>query len=105
MQRGGGLVEDIRVPIFGNKTPFVYIKQRSINDRFIDRVHTSKKAKIVEVSDDLSEDELKNIYRFCEKFCLDYNWLDVLRDRGDGRTYIVDVNNLPSGPPSPISPD
>jgi hypothetical protein len=100
-----GLVEDMRVPIFGNKTPFVYLKYRSVNDRLVDRVHTNKKATIVEVPNVLSENELKNIYRFCEKIGLDYGELDVLRDRIDGRIYIVDANNTPSGPPSPISDD
>lgn len=98
-----GLVEDMRVPIFGNKTPFVYLKYRSVDERLVDRVHTNKKAIIVEVSAVLSDDELNNIHRFCERIGLDYGELDVLRDRIDGRIYIVDANNTPSGPPSPIS--
>ena len=98
-----GLVEDMRVPIFRNKTPFVYLKYRSVKDRFIDREHTNTKATIVEVSDVLSENELTNIYRFCERIGMDYGELDVLRDRDDGRIYIVDANNAPSGPPSPIT--
>ena len=100
-----GLVEDMRVPIFGNKTPFVYLKYRSVNDRLVDREHTNKKATIVEVSEVLSEKELNNIHRFCERIGLDYGEIDVLRDRVDGRIYIVDANNTPSGPPSPISDD
>ncbi len=51
----------------------------------------------------LSENELLNIYHFCEKIGMDYGELDVLRDRDDGRIYIVDANIAPSGPPSPIS--
>lgn len=100
-----GLVEDMRVPIFGNKTPFVYLKYRSVNDRFVDRKHTNKKAMIVEVSKVLSLSELRNIYLFCERIGLDCGELDVLRDRDDGRIYIVDANNTPSGPPSAISED
>ena len=102
-ETGDGFVEDMRVPIFGNKTPFVYLKYRSVKDRFIDRVHTNTKATIVEVSDVLSENELTNIYRFCERIGMDYGELDVLRDKDDGRIYIVDANNAPSGPPSPIT--
>jgi hypothetical protein len=102
-ETGDGFVEDMRVPIFGNKTPFVYLKYRSVKDRFIDRVHTNTKATIVEVSDVLSENELTNIYRFCERIGMDYGELDVLRNSDDGRIYIVDANNAPSGPPSPIT--
>jgi hypothetical protein len=29
---------------------------------------------------------------------LDFGELDILRDNDDGRIYIVDVNNTPSGP-------
>lgn len=100
-----GLVEDIRTPVFGNKTPFVYLKYRSVKDRLVDRQHTNTKATIVEVDEVLSKDELNNIYRFCEKIGMDYGELDVLRDRVDGRIYIVDANIAPSGPPSPISDD
>lgn len=102
-----GLVEDIRVPIFGKKTPFVYLKYRPVSERFVDRPQTNKKAnkkaKITEVADVLSANELSNIYRFCESIGMDYGEIDVLRDKGDGRIYIVDANNTPSGPPSTIS--
>ncbi len=102
-ENGEGFVEDMRVPVFGNKTPLIYLKYRSVKDRFIDRAHTNTKATIAEVADLLSDDELYNIHRFCERIGMDYGEVDVLRDRDDGRIYIVDANNTPSGPPSPIS--
>ena len=102
-ETGDGFVEDMRVPVFRNKTPFVYLKYRAVQDRFIDRVHTNTKAIIAEVADKLSVDELNNIHRFCAKIGMDYGEVDVLRDGDDGRIYIVDANNTPSGPPSPIS--
>ncbi len=98
-----GQVEDMRVPVFDGCTPFVYLKYRTVKDRFIDRVHTNTKATIAEVRDVLSDDELKNIHRFCAEIGMDIGEVDVLRDRDDGRIYIVDANNTPSGPPSPIS--
>jgi len=100
-----GSVKDMRVPIYGKRTPFVYLKYRSVKDRFVDREHTNTKATIAEVDDVLSASELNSIYRFCEKIGMDYGELDVLRDKDDGRIYIVDANNAPSGPPSPISDD
>jgi hypothetical protein len=98
-----GFVEDMRVPVYGNRTPFVYLKYRSVKDRLVDRVHTNTNAKMVETSKVLSQEELNNIYQFCEKIGLDCGEVDVLRDKDDGQIYIVDVNNFPSGPPSPIS--
>jgi hypothetical protein len=100
-----GFVEDMRVPIFGNKTPFVYLKYRPVRDRFIDRMHTNTRATIAEVADVLSKEELDKIHRFCERIGMDYGEVDVLRDRDDGRIYIVDANNTPSGPPSAVSDD
>lgn len=100
-----GSIEDMRVPIFKDKTPFVYLKYRGIKDRLVDREHTNTKVKIAEVADVLSKEELDNIYRFCAEIGMDYGELDVLRDKVDRRIYIVDANNTPSGPPSPISDD
>jgi hypothetical protein len=99
----GGLVEDMRVPVFRDKTPFVYLKYRPIEDRLVDRKHVNKKATIVETNTVLSENELNKIHRFCRKIGLDCGEVDVLRDRFDGRIYIVDANNTPSGPTSSIN--
>ena len=41
----------------------------------------------------------EKILLFCRRMGLDYGELDMLRDREDGRLYIVDVNNTPFGPP------
>ncbi len=100
---GNGLVQDIRVPIFGTTIPFVYLKSRPVQERLVDRSHTLSKTVMAEVSDFLTNEEVKKIYQFCEKLGLDYGEIDILRDRGDQKIYIVDVNNDPSGPPAPIS--
>ena len=34
---------------------------------------------------------------------IDYGELDILRDNNDGRIYIVDANNTPSGPPNGLT--
>lgn len=100
---GNGLVQDIRVPIFGRTIPFVYLKFRPVQERLVDRSHTLSKTVMAEVSDFLTNEEVKNIIQFSEKLGLDYGEIDILRDRGDQKIYIVDVNNDPSGPPTPIS--
>ena len=102
-ETGDGLVQDIRVPIFGRTIPFVYLKSRPVQERLVDRSHTLSKTVMAEVSDCFTNEEVKKIHRFCEKLGLDYGEIDILRDRGDQKIYIVDVNNDPSGPPDPIS--
>jgi hypothetical protein len=98
-----GIVEDIRVPIMKGTIPFVYIKRRAIDHRLVDRKHTAKNAMIRDPSDYLSREERENILRFCDSLGLDYGEIDVLRDREDGRIYIVDVNNNPAGPPEALN--
>ncbi|MCP5004998.1 MAG: hypothetical protein GY941_13855 [Planctomycetes bacterium] len=98
-----GLVEDIRVLIFGDIIPFVYLKRRPIEKRFLDRDQANKSALIAEVDDLLSKEEVRKILCFSKRLGLDYCEIDVLRDRDDGRIYIVDANCCPAGPPFPIS--
>ena len=45
-----------------------------------------------------SADELAMIARFNARMGLDWGGLDILRDRADGRIYIVDVNKTDLGP-------
>ena len=100
---GDGLVEDIRVPIFQGTIPFVYLKYRPVDQRLVDRSHSNKKVKIEEVKERLSPTEVAAIAQFTHELGLDYGEIDVLRDKSDGKIYIVDVNNNPAGPPEPIS--
>ncbi|WP_242928753.1 hypothetical protein [Pontibacter vulgaris] len=93
-------VEDIRVPIIGNRIPFVYMKNRPLESRF-----ASKNSRVVITPTEavLSPTEVQNIISFCQKLGLEYGELDVLRDRTDGRIYIVDANNTPGGPPNQLN--
>lgn len=49
----------------------------------------------VRVEDSFTTDELAGVTRFCGLLGLDYGKLDIIRDREDGRIYIVDANNTP----------
>ena len=98
-----GLVEDIRVPVLGGHIPFVYVKRRSLEKRFIDRDYAANRTSMKDVDILLSQEEIEQIRLFCEGINLDYCELDVLRDRGNDRIYIVDANCCPAGPPSHIS--
>ncbi len=93
-------VMDIRVPVIGRSVPCVYFKFKPVDVRFTNdiarvEVHAAKAV--------LSSDEIDRILEFCDAMGLDYGELDVLRDKGDGKIYIVDVNKTPWGPPRSIS--
>ena len=97
------LVEDVRVPIFKNYIPFVYLKYRPLATRLVDREYSNKKAVITEVANKFTKDEIIKIIEFSHNMGMEYGEVDVLRDKNEGKIYIVDVNNNPSGPPEPIS--
>lgn len=90
-----GTVVDLRACVIGKEIPFVYVKQRPVNQRFSNynsRIYWSAVEQI------FSESERELILRFTESMHLDIGELDVLRDRADGRIYIVDVAKTPHSP-------
>jgi hypothetical protein len=91
---------DIRTPVVGGKAPFVYLKRRTRDLRFSNDNHRVDMAPADAL---LSKDELAKIAAFTEAMGLDFGGLDVLRDREDGRIYIVDANKTDMGPPSALS--
>lgn len=92
-----GRYEDIRVPVAGNTIPFIYIKLKEPESRF-----ETKASQVLLKEPDalLSADEQHKILRFSQIIGLQFGEVDVLRNRDDGRIYIVDVNNTPYGPPA-----
>jgi hypothetical protein len=92
-------VTDIRTFIFGSNIPFTLYRKRSIHDRFDDNTIIATR---VDTDAAFTKEEQENIIRFCKAFGLDYGELDILRDNKDGKIYIVDVNNTPSGPRSGV---
>jgi hypothetical protein len=91
---------DIRTPVVGGKIPFVYLKRRTQDLRFSNENH---RVDLVDASAMLSKSEQAKISDFAAAMSLDFGGLDVLRDRGDGRIYIVDANKTDMGPPSALS--
>ncbi|MBE0638732.1 MAG: hypothetical protein IH598_09435 [Bacteroidales bacterium] len=99
---GGKFVADMRVPVIGGKIPLVFVKYKTLETRFglFKRFHHRLKNAEVHPPDKLfSADEIEKIILFCNEFGLDYGEVDVLRDLDDGRIYLIDVNNTPTGPP------
>ena len=95
-ERDDGLVEELRVPVVGSQIPFVYVKHRPIADRF---AVPNTNVAIVETATCLSPSELDSVRQICARLGLDVGELDVLRDREDGRIYVIDVNRTCYGPP------
>lgn len=98
----GSLVADMRIPVINGIIPLVFIKYKTIETRFDIFRKWHHKLKNVEVHSPeslLTPDEIEKLIVFCRKSGLDYGELDVLRDCDDGRIYVVDVNNTPTGPP------
>ena len=91
---GAGQVEDLRTPVIGGCIPFVYLSRKPLNDRF----DGEPTVRCVEPQRVFAPLEIRKIQRFCALMGLDYAELDVLRDRGDGRLYIVDANPTPWTP-------
>jgi len=90
-----GLVHDLRTPCVGGAPVVVWEKTKPAERRFA--IHNSR-AVLRDPASVYSPEELALIGRFTARMGLDWGGLDVLRDRDDGRLYIVDVNKTDLGP-------
>lgn len=87
----GGLVEEIRVPVVGERVPFVHLKYKPANDPLA----LSVRGGIAAPSAVLAEEEIESLLQFARIMGIDFGELDVMRDRADGRVYVFDANNTP----------
>lgn len=92
----GENVLDLRCPTVGGTIPHIYLKRRPVDQRFAN-LNTS--CALAKTDDWLSVDEQEKIRQFCAAMNLDWGGIDVLRDKADGRIYVVDVNKTDMGPP------
>lgn len=97
------LVEDYRSPTVGGRPVCVFMKRRAIGERF---ANANSEVEMKRTEECFSPEELARISDFCTRMNLDFGGLDILRDRADGRLYIVDANKTDMGPPIalPIPP-
>jgi hypothetical protein len=94
----GGMVADVRVPLFGDTIPFIYRRNHPEAARF---GRGGEPTTILASPDEyLTPHEQELIRALGRRIGLDYGELDVLRDAEDGRIYVVDANNTPMSPPS-----
>ncbi len=95
-----GYATDLRTPIVGDSIPLVWTLKRPVRDRF---GTDSPYARRVSTSDVYTADEVRKLLAFARSLGLAYGELDVLRDRSDGRIYVVDANKTPVGPPPALA--
>jgi len=91
----GDQVVDLRTPCVGGTPVMVFVKRRPVVDRF---ANYNSSVSLSRPEDHFSPDELATIGRFCAAMKLDWGGLDILRDRSDGRLYVVDVNKTDMPP-------
>jgi len=92
----GGLVEDLRCCIVGGEPTVVFRKRRPLERRFLNE---NTEVVLDQPAAVYTADELDVIRAFARELGLDWGGVDVLRDRGSGRIYIVDANKTDMGPP------
>lgn len=90
-----GFNHDLRTVCVDGAPLFVVHKRKQAGESFA--IHT-RKATLEEPDSLFSQDELTRISRFNARMGLDWGGLDILRDRADGRIYIVDANKTDLGP-------
>lgn len=96
----GQWVEDLRCPIIGGDIDLVFIKRRPLTNRF---ANTNANVTLHSPEDLLSSDERDKLKQFAAAMGLDWGGMDVLRNKNDGRIYVVDVNKTDMGPPIALS--
>lgn len=92
---GDGCCNDLRTPCVGGRPVVVWLKTKTPEGRFS---INNRKAILRDPAEVFSPKELSDICRFTARMGLDWGGLDILRDVGDGRIYIVDVNKTDLGP-------
>ena len=90
------LVEDLRCPTVGGEIGLIFVKHRPSQNRF---ANFNSRVLLARPEDHLSATERDNLRKFAKVMRLDFGGMDVLRDRADGRIYVVDVNKTDMGPP------
>lgn len=91
-----GLVEDLRTCTIGGKAVCVFLKRRQVTKRFL---NTNTEVLLRAPEEVFSAAEMDQISAFTREIGLDWGGVDVLRDRSDGKLYIVDANKTDMGPP------
>lgn len=90
-----GRTVNYRVPVVAGTIPLCYVLGREPAVTYL-KTHATD-CRLVEPDVLFSRDEQRKILELCDRMGLDFGELDVLRDDGDGRIYVIDVNKTPAG--------
>jgi hypothetical protein len=90
-----GCCHDLRTPCAAGEVVLVWIKVKTPEGRFS---INNRRAMLAEATDIYTPQEQILIRQFTARMGLDWGGLDILRDRCNGRIYIVDVNKTDLGP-------
>lgn len=85
----GKTSEDLRVASVYGEVAAVFHKHKAFEKRFGTQYLSTDVKNAEEV---FSREELRLISQFCDAIGLDFGAIDIMRDKHDGRIYIVDVN-------------
>ncbi|MBT8472835.1 MAG: hypothetical protein KJN99_09555 [Marinicaulis sp.] len=85
----GRTSEDLRISFVFGKIPVVFHKHKLIEKRFGTEYLS---VDVKDAGDVFSSVEIENIIEFCREIGLDFGSIDMMRDKHDGKIYIVDVN-------------
>lgn len=85
----GKTSEDLRVAYAMGELALIYHKHKPLDNRF--GTHYLS-VDVYEPEDVFSNEEINLIKSFCQTMHLDFGAIDVMRDKNNGRIYIVDVN-------------
>ncbi|MEM9169570.1 MAG: hypothetical protein AAGC56_07920 [Pseudomonadota bacterium] len=85
----GETSEDLRVAVAFGALPAVFHKRKSLEKRF-GTEYLSVALRDAETV--FSPTEIDKLVTFCDRIGLDFGAIDVMRDKTDGRIYVVDVN-------------
>lgn len=91
-------IADMRVIIFGGDIPFIIDKWIPRAKRYKKKGKTNLDYKYhrKNTNDLLSKEEQSNIIKLAKIMGLDCGEMDILRDKTDGKIYIIDVNKTPT---------
>jgi len=92
--------EDMRCPITGGDIDIIFVKRRPLKSRF---ANLNSSVTLQSPDELLSTEERANIKKFAAAMGLDWGGMDILRNKEDGKIYIVDVNKTDMGPPIALS--
>lgn len=94
--RDEGYQHEYRVPIIFGEIPVAYISKRDYPNEGFEKV---KRHLLTPMTPErvFSAAEVEKILHFADAIGMDVGELDVLRDKSDGRMYIIDANKTASG--------